>query len=94
MLTFKNKKETDKELNHIDVYNDGVFIGYIIRNDSLAAPVNMNWNFCTKMIAIPNLHGKTKKELIDKIKFAHSNIFTIFAFEPIKTNKHGKKIND
>jgi hypothetical protein len=71
MLTFKNKKETASELKHIDVYKDGVYIGYIIKNDSLAAPINVNWNFCTKMIAIPNLHGKSKKELIDKIKLGY-----------------------
>jgi len=45
MLTLKNKKETEKEHSHIDVFHDGEYIGYIIKS----LPTEQNgWAFVNK----------------------------------------------
>lgn len=67
MITLKYKRETAKELPHTDVFHNGNYIGYIIKNGSLLAVKNENWNFCSKS-ELPYFHTKTKKEMIDKIK--------------------------
>jgi len=68
MLTFKNKKETLKELAHTDVYINDVYVGYIIRNNNSNARFDENWNFVAdKNNDLPHLDGKTKNQLIDKI---------------------------
>lgn len=74
MLVQKNKKETEKELAHIDLYFDGTFIGYIIKNNSSLASKNENWNFCSKHNKLPFCFDKTKALLIDKVtKLCYEN---------------------
>lgn len=60
--TFKNKKETDKEFAHIDVMQDGNYIGYI--TSPKVNKVCGLWHFSGKPA---NLQAKSKKELLDKI---------------------------
>lgn len=67
MLVQKNKKETDKELAHVELWFDGTYIGYVIKNNSTLAVIGENWNFCSKHSSIPNCFDKTKKSLIDKV---------------------------
>jgi len=74
MLTLKNKKETEKEHSHIDVFHDGEYIGYIIKS----LPTEQNgWAFVNKsqypLWKIENginrvLFQKTKNKLIENIK--------------------------
>ena len=66
VLSFKNKKETDRELKHIDVFCDGLYIGYMIQDNPI---IGTDWHFT------PNNYGThdparatTKKELIKLIK--------------------------
>lgn len=67
--TFKPKRETDRELAHTDVFMDGEYIGYIIK-ESLPKHlrvVDVNWHFSTRHPFYSCLRGRTKKELIEKI---------------------------
>jgi hypothetical protein len=74
MLTFKNKKETLKEHPHIDVFNNGEYIGYIIKT----LPTEpKGWGFVNKsqypLWLVKDgvnrvLVEKTKTKLIEKIK--------------------------
>ena len=48
MLVQKQKRETENELAHTDIYHDGHYIGYIIKNNSKSAVVDENWNFVSK----------------------------------------------
>lgn len=80
-LTFdyKNKKETDKEHKHIDVYINGVYVGYIISEVSNKFAV-ANWYFVynyefTTFKSIPkefkingSISANTKKELINIVE--------------------------
>lgn len=67
MLVQKPKRETDKELAHTDLYWDGTYIGYLIRNKSLNAKVNENWNFVSKHVSLSHSYERTKGRLIDVI---------------------------
>ena len=67
MLILKKKKETDKELAHTDVYKDKLFLGYFIRNKSLGAVVNENWNFVNKS-NLDYFHTRTKQEMITQLE--------------------------
>ena len=74
MLTFKKKRATDKVHAHEDVFHNGEYIGYIMKNHSGgAARVGENWNFvgngklgCT--------YAKTKNLLIAKLNLVVSEI--------------------
>lgn len=69
VLTFKKKKETEKELAHVDVYHNNIFIGYYIKNKNPLGRLNENWNFVSKVNYIPNgLYNRTKELLIEDIK--------------------------
>ena len=67
MLVQKTKRETEKELSHTDLFWDGTFIGYIIRNKSKFAQVNENWNFVSKHVSLKCTFERTKGRLIDLI---------------------------
>jgi hypothetical protein len=67
MLVQKNKRETEKELSHTDLYWDGTFIGYLIRNKSKFANVGENWNFVSKHNKLMCMYERTKGRLIDLI---------------------------
>lgn len=78
MLTFKNKRETEKEHQHIDVYYDGEYIGYIIKSFE-----QDGWGFVNKsqypLWQIENevnrvLFQKTKNKLIENIKNILANV--------------------
>lgn len=62
MLTFKNKKETERELAHIDVFSDGVFIGYIIKGNSLD---RCKWVFSNKN---NDLYTKRENEVCELLQ--------------------------
>jgi hypothetical protein len=67
MLVQKNKKTTEREHSHTDLYFNGVFIGYVIKNNSTLAVKNENWNFVSKHESLKCTFDKTKKSLLDKI---------------------------
>lgn len=67
MLVHKKKPETEKELTHTDLYWDGTYIGYIIKNNSTLAVVNENWNFVSKHNSLKCCFERTKGRLIDLI---------------------------
>jgi hypothetical protein len=67
MLKIKNKKETETELAHIDVFVNDTFLGYIIKNNSKYARIGENWNFVSKS-NLPNFFGKTKNEMLKNIE--------------------------
>lgn len=68
MLIFKNKKETERTLNHIDVFNDGIYIGYIIKSDKwYFANTKDNNLYDTSKGYYSSFEAKTKKELISII---------------------------
>lgn len=67
MLTIKNKRETDKELAHKDVFHNNLFLGYFMSNNSPSAEKDENWNFVSKS-SLPCFHAKTKAELIDSLE--------------------------
>lgn len=67
MLVEKKRKATDKEYAHTEVYHNGVYLGYYMKNNSgLAARVNENWNFDSKS-KLPSFYARTKKELLEKL---------------------------
>jgi len=68
-MTFKAKKGTERDLPHTDVYYDGTYIGYIIK-ESLPEHlrvVDVNWHFVSKTSLFWGKRGRTKKELIEQI---------------------------
>lgn len=67
MLVEKTIKETEKTHKHTEVYKDGVFLGYYMKNDSKFAAVNENWNFVSKCF-LPNFYKKTKKEILEHLQ--------------------------
>lgn len=78
-FTYKNKKETDKERKHIDIFIDDKYVGYIINEIENKFAVD-NWYFVysynfTIFKNVPenfkikgSISAKTKKELIDIIE--------------------------
>ncbi len=73
-FTYKSKRETDKELAHINVYANGCNIGYLISEIQNLASTH-NWYFapsdyCLRTYKVPvgEIHGKTKGELIQKVE--------------------------
>jgi hypothetical protein len=67
MLVQKNIRETERELAHTDLYFNGVFIGYIIKNNSTLAVKNENWNFVSKNSCLKSTFDKTKQLLLLRI---------------------------
>lgn len=70
-MTFKAKKGTDRDLPHTDVYYDGTYIGYLIK-ESLPEHlrvVGVNWHFVSKTSLFWGKRGKTKKDVISQIEF-------------------------
>lgn len=70
MLVQKTKKESIHEHAHVEIWKDGIFLGYFMKNKSKNAVINENWNFTTKCfdtLGIPNFHTRTKKELLQKL---------------------------
>jgi len=72
MLTFKEKKQTDKEYKHVEVYYNNLYLGYYMKNQSgNAARVGENWNFesrnFTKEPTVPSMYAETKTKLLEKI---------------------------
>lgn len=63
-VTFIKKEETEKEHAHTNVYLDGKYLGYYMRNDSPFAAKDENWNFVSKDVNYPNLRAKTQSELV------------------------------
>ena len=66
MIVEKKIRETEKTLPHTEIYHDGSYLGYYMKNTSKFAAVNENWNFVSKS-ELPNFPSKTKKELLEKI---------------------------
>jgi hypothetical protein len=67
-IELRNKKETDYELAHTDVYNNRQFIGYLLPNKSNYAQIDENWNFVAKVQDFKSFHARTKKELLEKLE--------------------------
>jgi hypothetical protein len=67
MLVEKKRKETEREYAHTEVYHDGKYLGYYMKNNSTLAVVNENWNFVTKS-ELPCFHARTKNELLESLK--------------------------
>jgi hypothetical protein len=68
MIVQKYKRETRYVHAHTKLYLNGIYIGYIVRNDSKFANVNENFNFVSKLGHIESFYKKTKKEIIDFIQ--------------------------
>ena len=69
MITYKKKKETEKEYPHTDVWVDGEFVGYYMKS---TMPVQIrtighNWHFVSKDMRYTSRPGKTRKEIEDYI---------------------------
>lgn len=66
-ITTKHKRETEKELKHEDIFLNGEYIGYIIKDNPLVNAV-LEWHFVTSNYNnIPHFAAKTRKELLIKI---------------------------
>jgi len=82
MLTVKTKKENEKEHLHWDVYYNGIFLGYVIKSNSLE---DFNWGFVNKTnrpefvdtsgTYTRVLNDKTKKKLLERINKIAENIY-------------------
>jgi hypothetical protein len=81
MLKFKNKKGTDKEFAHTEIYLGSELLGYFMPNKSKYATINENWNFVSKSDKVQYFHSKTKKELLDTL---HKQINK----QPVKLSQH------
>ena len=82
----KNKKETAKELAHTDIYHDGTYIGYVIRNHSKFAAVNENWNFVGKQNYVKNVIEDIQLE--DYIcSIFNRKFFKFFFFSNLRVEK-------
>jgi len=57
------KKATKTELKHEDIYIDGEFVGYIIKDSPLVGNV-LEWHFVSKCKK-NNKAAKTRKELLE-----------------------------
>jgi hypothetical protein len=66
MIKLKYKKETEKELKHEDIFHNEEFLGYVIKDHPLVGLV-WKWHFVSKC-KLPNLAGRTKKELLQLIE--------------------------
>jgi hypothetical protein len=72
MLKFKKKKATDKEHAHEEMWYNGRYLGYIMKNQSGgAARVGENWNFVSNS-NLQSTYDKTRYLLIAKIVLAVS----------------------
>ncbi len=67
MLVQKARKETIKDYAHTDLYFNGVYLGYVIKNNSTLAVKNENWNFVSKSNKLQHCFERTKNLLIEKI---------------------------
>ena len=66
-ITTKHKRETERELKHEDIFLNGKYIGYLIKDSPLVGNV-LEWHFTTANYdIIPHFAGKTRKELLIKI---------------------------
>lgn len=68
-MTFKWKRATERDLAHTEVYVDGMYIGYVIK-ESLPKhlrAVDVNWHFVSKTPFYWGKRGRTKKEVIEQI---------------------------
>ena len=68
MLTLINKKETEKELAHIDVIVKGKVIGYIMKNHSPNVNTQNAFVFTSKVEHLPTFYYRSKKGLIGLIE--------------------------
>ena len=62
-ITYKSKRGTDKNYPHIDVFIDGIYIGYYMANTSKYASMHENWNFTNKGGNLICFHTKTRKQM-------------------------------
>jgi len=81
MLKFKNKKGTDKEFAHTEVYLGSELLGYFMPNKSKYAAIDENWNFKSKSDKIQYFHSKTKNELLDTLRKQVNK-------QPVKLKQH------
>jgi len=67
--TLKNKKETERDMAHTEVYVNGEYVGYVVKSSlpEHLRVVDVNWYFVTKHPLYSPKRGKTKKEVIEKI---------------------------
>ena len=63
-LNFKKIKATDKELFHVDVFDGLTYIGYYLHEK-----YDGKWYFCCRNHDYLPQDGKTKKELLSKLKY-------------------------
>lgn len=90
-LIFKNKKGTEKEHPHTEVYLGEKYIGYYMPNDSMFSAINENWNFVSKNTDYPNLRARTKNELISMLsnsKFDNGGDIKIPIYTAIFINEY------
>lgn len=67
MLVQKKIKESIKDYAHTDLYFNGIYIGYVIKNNSTLAVKNENWNFVSKVSNLSHSFNRTKNLLIEEI---------------------------
>ena len=66
MLTYKYKRPTDKDEGHTDVFNDGVYIGYMIQDRNWSRAIGKNWYF--EAVNGITLVASNRKQLIKYIE--------------------------
>jgi hypothetical protein len=64
LFTLVNKKETDFQLSHTDVYKGEQYLGYFLPNKSQFSAVDENWNFVSRCECLQHFPAKSKKELL------------------------------
>lgn len=67
MLTFKNKKETENELAHTQVYQNDKYLGYFLPNKSKYTSLHEHWNFVSECKEVQYFYADTKKELVETL---------------------------
>ena len=68
LVTIEMVSESEKEHRHYNVSYNGTHLGYYIANNSFTAPVNVNWNFVSKHIDMPNFNTRTRQEMKDTLE--------------------------
>lgn len=66
MITFKYKKETEKELAHTDIIVNNEYVGYLIQEKSKFRTVGQNWFVIIKSGGSHPF--STKKKAVDFVK--------------------------
>jgi hypothetical protein len=66
-ILIKHKRQTVHFLPHFDVFVNGFFVGYFIKNKSKFAAIGENYNFCPHKISCAPFFTSSKKNMLIEI---------------------------